>query len=71
MPTLFGMTFDKYFSVLRQRWTLLELETAVAQISQIKIENPGMNLIVVMVEDIDNSEIYFEAESRLLSMGYR
>lgn len=69
MPTVFGLTFDKYFSVVPQRWTLQELEAAVAQIARIKLENPGMNLIVVMVEDIENSEIYFEAKYRLLNLA--
>jgi hypothetical protein len=69
MPTVFGLNFDKYFSVVPQRWTLPELEASIAQIAQIKRDNPGMNLIVVMVEDIENSEIYFEAKYRLLSLG--
>jgi hypothetical protein len=69
MPPVFGLSFDKYFSVVPERWTLPELETAVAHIAQIKRENPGMNLIVLMVEDIDNSEIYFEAKYQLLNLA--
>lgn len=67
MPTVFGLNFDQYFSVVPLRWTLPELEEAVARIAQIKRDNPGMNLIVLMVEDIENSEIYFEAKYRLLT----
>ena len=67
MPTVFGLNFDKYFSVVPQRWTLPELQTAVGQIAQIKQDNPGMNLIVLMVEDIENSAIYFQAKYQLLS----
>jgi hypothetical protein len=48
---------------------LPELEVAVAEIAKIKQENPEMNLIVVMVEDIENSEIYFAAKYRLLTHG--
>jgi len=67
MPAVFGLSFDKYFSVVPQQWTLDELAAAVAQIAQIKRDNPSMNLIVLMVEDIKNEKIYFEAKYRLLS----
>jgi hypothetical protein len=69
MPTVFGLTFDKYFSVVPERWTMPELEAAVKQIEEIKRKNAGMNLIAVMVEDIENSEIYFEAKYQLLALA--
>lgn len=67
MPSVFNLNMDKYFSVVPEQWTQAALQLAVTQISQIKRDNPAMNLIVLMVEDIENSDIYFEAKYKLLA----
>lgn len=66
LPAVFHLTIHQFHGVTLDAWTLGALRGAVTQIETIKRDHPGTTFIVLMVEDRENSAIYYEAKYQLL-----
>ena len=66
IPEVFHMNIQRFFSVTPNAWNSQDLQTAVRGIEDIRRKNADVTLIVLMIEDLENSEIYYEAKYALL-----
>lgn len=69
ISSVFHTDIKEFHGVTVDQWTPQELTTALARIASIKSQSQGTRLIVIMVEEIDNSEIYYQAKFGLLEIG--
>jgi hypothetical protein len=69
IPSVFRTDIAKFHGVVVDRWTLDELRKALEKIASIKDQSPDARLIVIMVEELENSEIYYKAKFGMLEIG--
>ena len=66
IPEVFRLNINRFFSVSPNAWNSNELQAAVKEIEDIRRDNPNLTLMVLMIEDLENSEIYYQAKYALL-----
>jgi hypothetical protein len=69
IPSVFRTGIANFHGVVVDRWTSPDLKNALTKIASIKAQSPDSRLIVIMVEELENSAIYYEAKFGMLQIG--
>ena len=69
IPSVFRTEISIFHGVVVDGWTSDALRNALAKIAAIKSQSSDTRLIVIMVEELENSELYYQAKFGMLEMG--
>jgi hypothetical protein len=69
IPQVFRTEIATFHGVIVGQWTRREVDDALAKIGVIKSAASSTRFIVIMVEDRENSAIYYQAKFGMLSIG--
>lgn len=69
IPRVFRTEIATFHGVTVDQWTHREVDDALAKIAAIRSKASNMRFIVIMVEDRENSEIYYQAKFGTLKIG--